>query len=255
MSKRGGGSAFNMLSVVLLGLTAVMCLCYAMYLVPGLPLPFAAPTRVTALRLPTATPTTPGLPTLPPTWTPTVTGTPTETPLPPTETMTPGPTSTRYTYTPIPTRTQTPTPGPSPTPSPTRSQYPYTAQVTYQPSPIQPCGSSYILGTITDLSGQPVTTRDIIIHVEGDADIDTGSLMHPGEGVRGNKLDGPSPYIGMGFGPSAWSVVINLNGTSAGTWFVWLMGPGGAQLSDRIELNLQSACAYSAGIVRFQQNH
>lgn len=181
-----------------------------------------------------------------------MTGTPTETPPPPTITSTPPEsTATRPIPTRLPTRTPTPTYGPSPTITPTRSKYPYTAEVTYQPSPINACGASYILGTITDLAGQPVTAGSMVIHVEGDGDIE--SAMHPGEQARGNRIDGPSPFTGMGFGPSAWNVVLNLSGTSAGTWRVWLVQSG--QASDMIEIRLESSCVRSSAIVRFQQNH
>ncbi len=89
-----------------------------------------------------------------------------------------------------------------------------------------PCGSTYVLGTITDLAG---------------------------EQFRGKGVEGPSPFAGLGFGPSAWSVAINYSGTSAGVWTVWLIHAG--QASDRIPVQLQSSCAYSSAIVRFQQNH
>jgi hypothetical protein len=248
MIKSGNRSAFNVLATVLLGLTALSCVCYTtVFFMPSLAGPFALlpPTSSSASPTPTWA--------LPPTWTATPEGVPTETPTP-FATFTPEATNTpRMTITPAPTRTKTVTPGPSPTITPTRSKYPYTAAVTYQPSPVNACGSSYILGTITDLSGQPVTTNNMIVHVEGDGDIDTGYALHPGEQVRGNKVDGPSPHTGMGFGPSAWDVVINLSGTSAGTWRVWLIQ--GGQVSDQIEIRLESTCAYSAAVVRFQQNH
>lgn len=250
MARRRGRSPFDLLSVVLLGFTALACVCYTtVFFVPSLAGPFAAlqPTRVVDLSSPTPTWE------LPPTWTPTPPGIPTDTPTP-FATFTPEATNTpRMTITPAPTRTKTVTPGPSPTITPTRSKYPYTAEVTYQPSPINACGATYILGTIMDLSGQPVTTSSMVIHVEGDGDIETGNELHPGTQVRGNKPDGTSPYAGMGFGPSAWDVVINLSGTSAGTWRVWLVQ--GGQMSDRIEINLQSSCSQSSAIVRFQQNH
>jgi len=115
------------------------------------------------------------------------------------------------------------------------------------------CSGSDIVGTITDLEGKPVTRKSMIIHVEGDADIDTGYQLHPGEQFRGNRVDGVSPAIGTGFGPSGWNVVINRSGTSAGTWLVWLIE--GGQVSDKIEVRLQSDCAFSSAIVRFQQNH
>ena len=246
-AKGKGGSAFNVLAAMLLGLSGLVCLCYAAYFVPGLPLPFAAVLPTATVIRPTPTPTWG----LPPTWTPTVTGTPTETPLPFVTSTPEEPTPTRPIPTRLPTRTPTPSPGPSPTPSYTPSKYPFTAEVTYQPSPINSCGASYILGTITDLAGQPVTASGMVIHVEGDAD--TGAAMHPGEQVRGNKMDGPSPFTGMGFGPSAWDVVINLSGTTAGMWRVWLVQ--GGQASDIIEIRLEETCTRSAAVVRFQQNH
>ncbi len=252
MIKGENGSPFNLLSIVLLGLTLLVCACYGtLFFVPSLAGPLAGPTR--AALLPTSTPTIPGPPTLPATWTPTATDTPVDTPVPVTPSDTPTPTPIRDTITPIPTRTRTVTPGPSPTASPTRSKYPFTAEITYQPSPINPCGSTYVLGTITDLAGKPVTGQDFVIHVEGDADVDTGNALHPGEQFRGKGVKGPSPFAGLGFGPSAWSVAINYSGTSAGVWTVWLIHAG--QASDRIPVQLQSSCAYSSAIVRFQQNH
>ena len=248
MTKGGSGSAFNILSVMLLGLTALACLCYAtLFFVPALAGPFAGPTPVRIVQLPTATPT---LQSLPPTWTPTPPGLPTETSTP-FHTTTPEPTETqRFTITPAPTRTKTVTPGPSPTASPTRSKYPYTAEVTYQPAPAYGCGASVILGKITDLSGQPVTAGNMNIHIEGNADIDI--VLQPGQESIGNKIRGRSPYT-SDLGASAWDTVINLSGTSPGVWLVTLIQ--GRQVSDQIEVHLQGGCADSSAIVRFQQNH
>jgi hypothetical protein len=250
MTKGRSGSAFNILSVVLLGLTALACLCYTtVFFVPTLAGPFAGPTPVRAVQLPTATPT---VLSLPPTWTPTVPGPPTETSTP-FFTTTPEPTETqRFTITPAPTRTKTVTPGPSPTASPTRSKYPYTGAVTYQLDPAYGCGGSVIMGTITDLAGQPVTAGSIAIHVEGDGDVDTGGELHPGQEFRGGKMRGASPYTGI-LGPSSWNVIINLSGTTAGTWRVWLIR--GGQISDQIEVHFSGACGQSSAVVRFQQNH
>jgi low affinity Fe/Cu permease len=58
----------------------------------------------------------------------------------------------------------------------------------------------------------------------------------------------------MNYGPSAWDVIINLSGTAAGTWQVWLV-QNGQQASARIQVQLQSDCSRSAAMVRFQQNH
>lgn len=248
MTKGGSGSAFNILSVVLLGLTALACLCYTtLFFVPTLAGPFAGPTPVRAVQLPTATPT---VQSLPPTWTPTAPGIPTETSTPFIP-STPEPTETqRPTITPAPTRTKTVTPGPSPTASPTRSKYPYTAEVTYQPAPAYGCGASVILGKITDLSGQPVTAGNMRIRIDGDADIDL--TLNPGQEAIGNKAKGRSPYT-SDLGASAWDVVINLAGTSPGVWRVTLIQD--RQVSDIIQVQLQGGCADSSAVVRFQQNH
>ena len=249
MNRGGTGAAFNILSVVMLGLTALACVCYTtLFFVPGLAGPFAGAPRVGAVVLPTATPTS----IFPATWTPEPTSPPEDTPTP-FVASTEEPTEVRPTITLLPTRTKEPTPGPSPTPSPTRSKYPFTAEVTYQASPIQPCSSAYILGTITDLEGKPVTDKSIIVHVEGDADIDTGGTLHPGEHFRGRRVEGRSPFTGLLNDPSAWDVEINQGGSAPGTWFVWLIK--GGQISDRIEIRLEEECAGSAAIVRFQQNH
>ena len=250
MSQGRNGPVFNILAVVMLGLTALMCLCYTtVFFVPGLAGPFAGGPGAAQARVPTTTPTAKSL--LPSTWTPTVASPATETPTPfivsTLEPETPRPT---ITFGPRPTRV---TAGPSPTPSPTQSPYRYTHEVTYQPSPINPCGASYIVGTITDLQGKPVTTSDMIVHVEGDADIDSGLMLHPGQQFRGERVEGRSPLTGMGFGPSAWNVVINLSGTAAGTWYVWLIQ--GGQQSQKVQVQLKGECADSSAVVRFTQNH
>jgi hypothetical protein len=251
MSKGGGGPVFNILAVVMLGLTALMCLCYtSVFFVPGLAGPFAGGPSAAQARVPTLTLTPESL--LPPTWTPTETSLPVETETP-FIVSTPGPTDTPRPTITFPPRPSRVTAGPSPTPSSTLAPYRFTHEVTYQPSPINPCGATYIVGTITDLEGKPVTSNNMIVHVEGDADIDTGGSLHPGEEFRGNRVQGRSPLTGMGFGPSAWDVIINLSGTSAGTWTVWLVQNG--QASEKVQLRIQSDCADSSAIVRFTQNH
>jgi hypothetical protein len=250
MNRAGTGRVFNTLALAMVGLTVMACLCYStLFFVPDLAGPFAGRPSWAQL-LPTSTPTVGSL--LPPTWTPEATPTPQDTATP-FIVSTPEPTEDRPTITPAPTRTRAPTPGPSVTPSPTRSKYAFTHEVTLQPSPINPCGASYILGTITDLEGKPVTAANMLIHVEGDADIDTGGGLHPGEQFRGRRVEGRSPFTGLGFGPSAWSVVINQAGTSAGTWLVWLVRNG--QASERVEVRLQGECSFSTAVIRFQQNH
>jgi len=251
MNKGGNGPVFNILAVVVLGLTALMCLCYtSVFFVPGLAGPFAPGLSAAQARTPTITPTPESL--LPPIWTPTVTRPPVETETP-FIVSTPGPSETPRPTITFPPRATRVTPGPSPTPSSTVSPYRFTHEVTYQPSPVNACGASLILGTITDLEGKPITSGNMIVHVEGDADVDTGFSLHPGEEFRGNRVQGRSPLTGMGLGPSAWDVVINLSGTTAGTWTVWLVQNG--QASEKVQIRLQDTCADSSAVVRFTQNH
>lgn len=117
-----------LVTIVVLVLTVLTCLCYlTIFINPNMPLnPFPPP------RGASATPTrteVPAGPTFPPTWTPTHTATPTNTPIP-TDTPTVTPTST---HTPTPTSTPTATRTPRPpatatathTPAPTATPWPY----------------------------------------------------------------------------------------------------------------------------------
>ena len=93
MSKSGTESVWNALSLILLGLTALTCLCYAtVFLTPALAGPLSWPPPIDQGALPSGMPTPPS-PIWPPTWTPTVTRTPhpTNTPV---KINTPAPTST-----------------------------------------------------------------------------------------------------------------------------------------------------------------
>ena len=163
------------------------------------------------------------------------------------------PTATEYRPTASLPPTHTRTPRISPLASPTRSVPLYSIEVTYQPSPINPCGASYILGTLTDMDGQPITSSSFVIHVEGDGDIDTGYALHPGEQYRGTRVEGRSPFTSMGFGPSAWSVALSQTSTAVGTWYVWLTRD--SQLSQLVEVHLRPDCTTSSAAVQFRQNH
>jgi hypothetical protein len=248
MNRSANNIPFNLLALIMLGLTALACLCASgIFLVPALAGPFAGPPRYD-LRLPTGMLT--ATPLFPPTWTPTFTPIPLDTATP-FATNTPGPTDTPFAvYVPI---TSTKKVTVTPTPRETLPPWKFFGTVTLQASPINPCGSSYIIGTIADLDGKPFTSSIITIHVEGDADIDTGLQLHPGDQYRGKRVEGRSPFGGMGLlnDPSAWSVVINQSGTSAGTWYVWLLQGGVA--SNKVEVRLGSDCGSSAAVVRFAQ--
>jgi hypothetical protein len=165
------------------------------------------------------------------------------------------PTATEYrpTASLLPTYTRTPMPGTSPLASPTRPWPLFSVDIIYQPSPVNPCGASYILGMLTDMEGQPITSSRFVIHVEGDGDIDTGYALHPGEQYRGTRVEGRSPFTSMGFGPSAWSVVLSQTGTAVGTWHVWLTRD--SQLSQLVRVHLRPDCTTSSAVVQFRQNH
>ena len=151
-----------------------------------------------------------------------------------------------------PTHTRTPMPGTSPLASPTRSWPLFSVDIIYQPSPINLCGASYILGMLTNIEGQPITSSSFVIHVEGDGDIDTGYALHPGEQYRGMRVEGRSPFTSMGFGPSAWNVVLSQTGTVVGTWYIWLTQ--NSQLSELVEVHLRPDCTTSSAVVKFRQN-
>jgi hypothetical protein len=139
--KRSGSASLNVLSLVLLGLTAILFICYFLVLInPQIGYnPFPP-------RLAEVTPSVQPTPTrdLPPTWTPT--SMPTTAP----------------TWTPRPTRTPTRIPGPSPTwpptrtptPQATRSTYPFTCEILYR----RPEYDSWtgVAGHFEDLNGDPL---------------------------------------------------------------------------------------------------
>lgn len=163
---------FNLLSLVMLGLTVITLLCYISIAInPFLPFNPFPPDRVGAFVVATETP----LPTVPPaTWTPTATPTITPTPPPsftPTITPTPEPTS------PPPTRTPTPTV----TPRVTRSPYPFTYELTYE-TPLYGCSWMGVAGTVQDIDGNPLIGYPI--HVWGggiDTVVNSGSKQMYGD--------------------------------------------------------------------------
>jgi hypothetical protein len=148
---------------------------------------------------------------LPATWTPTFTPspTPTYTPTPTlTPSITPTPTST-VTDTPVasPTRTRAPftrTPRP-PTPSP----WTYFAL----PRGCQHSGGTYIEGYVTNPSGEEAGTR-----------VTLGTA--PGSNVVQTLTTGSNRS------PGYYTFVLNANGASPGTWYVWITDVTGRALSD-----------------------
>ncbi|CAG0937417.1 hypothetical protein TFLX_06346 [Thermoflexales bacterium] len=114
-SRRAGksqASTFNSLTLLLLGLTIFMILCYGTIFI--LPNVFFNPLPPYVLALSTIAPTPTIAPTLPPTWTPTRAETIRPSPTRPSVTPTPSRTL-RATRTPLPTDTPTPSVTPTPT--------------------------------------------------------------------------------------------------------------------------------------------
>ena len=155
-----------LVTIVVLVLTVLTCLCYlTIFINPNMPLNPFPPQRGIAGASPTPTRTeVPTGPTFPPAWTPTHTATPTDTPIPtdtptitPTPTYTPTPTSTpTATYTPRPPATATPTH----TPSPTATPWPYVQHgYTYMlPNDKNDAGCSWlgVGGQVYDAQGIPL---------------------------------------------------------------------------------------------------
>ena len=155
-----GTAIFNLLSVLLLGLTGLLVLVYLVILinpyVPFNPFPPSGETVRIGRPAPTPTPTPTFTPALPPTWTPTPTAT--ATPIPsPTPTRTP-------TLTPSPTPTWPPTA--TPTPRVTRAPYPFACQVEYRAN-MYGIPWSGVAGHLQDLDGNPLPGYHVAVNCPG----------------------------------------------------------------------------------------
>jgi hypothetical protein len=127
-AKKSRASTFNTLTLILLGLTIFMMLCYGTIFL--LPTVFFNPLPPYNLALATVAPLPTAVPTLPPTWTPTPATTIKPSPTRPTITSTPS-------RTPRPTRTLLPTDTPTPTITPTPTEDLCKSLVLLGPPPAQ----------------------------------------------------------------------------------------------------------------------
>jgi hypothetical protein len=178
------------LTLLVLGLTALVSLCYlGAFISPSFLsgfLPAARPTTTQAvvLSLPTATPTLPATDTLVPSWTPV-------------PSRTPRPTGTRR-YTPTASRTPGPSPtfpptwtpaGPTGTPPPTRSNYPFALknnEIIYtQYFLSSDCNWLGIAGLVLDKEGNPITGVPVVLNGGGLENIVTYSGNAPAYGESG----------------------------------------------------------------------
>lgn len=223
---------FNVLSLVMLGLTAILLLYYISIAInPFLPFNPFPPERVASYTVATETPTPTPINTPVPTWTPTNTPTITPTPPPsftPTITPTPEPTS------PPPTRTPTPTE----TPRVTRSPYPFTYELTYE-TPLYGCAWTGVGGIVQDIDGNPL--MDYPIHVWGGG-ID--EIVYSG-----------SKQI---YGDSGWEQFFNNAPMEISGVFrvqVHAKNAPHGPLSEEIVLNFPGFCSKSLALIVFIKNH
>ena len=231
---------FNLLSLVILGLTGIMLLCYlAIAVNPYSRLnPLPPPIGAMIVATPTMQPTPSR--TLPATWTPTATPTMTPTPPPsftPTVTLTPEPTNT-----PAPTEeppTPEPdTPTPAPTPRVTRSPQPFTYELRYE-TPYYGCAWAGVAGTVVDIDGNHLTGYPI--HVWGGG-IDV--VVYSGD----KQL----------YGDSGWEQFFN-NAPMAvsGVFRVQIHSKTGTHppISQEIILDFPGYCSSSLARIVFTKNH
>lgn len=223
---------FNILSVVMLGLTLLVIIYYIIIaLNPYTVLnPFQPDKRIIAVvATATATPLPPnsGLPTWTPTTTPTITPTP-----PPSFTPT-----TTLTPTPRPSPTPTPLP-PTPTPRMTRSANPFTYELNYE-TPYYGCSWMGVAGIVENIDGEAL--KDYPIHVWGGGiDVVVNS---------GSKLS---------YGDSGWEQFFNNQPMEVnGVFRVQIHSPYGDHppISEEIVLNFEESCAKSLAYITFTQNH
>lgn len=226
---------FNALAQVLLILTVLLMIYYAIVLVaPGIFLnPFPPLARVAVVPA-----GTPG-----PTNTPTVTPTSTRTPrptntstLPPTLTSTPGVTQTvTGTRTPLPT----PTFGPPPTATPTLAPFNYVARVEYQRAVNYGVNWAGIAGYVFGLDHKHQT--NIVVRAWGDAPL----------GLQGQET---ASGIATQWGISGFE--FNLGDKPAtGAWSVQLLGDDGQPLSDVVHIRMDGDPRTNLALIWFEQNH
>ncbi len=223
---------FNLVSVVMLGLTIITVVCYILIAVnPFLAINPFPPDRnrfVVASITPLATISR----TLAATWTPTPTPTASPTPPPsftPTITATPEPLQA------TPTRTATPTP----TPRVTISPWPFTSKVEYE-TPLHGCAWMGVAGTVEDLDGNPL--KGYPIHIWGgglDVVINSGDdQMYGDSGWEQYFLDRPTAVNGV------FRVQIHSKDN-----------PNHPPISGEIILNFPGYCSQSLARVTLIKNH
>lgn len=228
-----GSRLFNVLSLVMLGLTIITIFCFILIAVnPYLPInPFPpAPREVAVVATNTPTPTIESTPIA--TWTPTLT--PTVTPTPP-ATFTRTPTSTPTPVTPSPTATATATA----TPRVTRSPWPFTYELEYE-TPYYGCAWLGVAGTVQTIDGDPL--NGFPIHIWGggiDVVVNSGTKQIYGDsGWEQFFLSQPQELNGI------FRVQIHSRDN-----------PNHPPISEEVVLNYPGYCSKALALVTFTLNH
>lgn len=243
MLSRIGDRVALLVTIVVLLMTVLTCLCYlTLFINPRIPLNPFPPPREAAAASPTPTSGVPARPTFPPSWTPTLTATPTDTPLPtdtPTITSTPTdtPTSTftpTATWTPRPPPTATPTKAPTPTPTP----WPYFLDsMSAKANDLNEAGCSWL-----GVAGR--------IYGAGIAEIQAGI------GVRVSS-NGWTYTSGFGstsvYGSPGWEVYLD-DHPKAGVWYAQVVDVNGSALSEKVTFQTIDNCYTNLTIIDFRKS-
>jgi hypothetical protein len=242
----GRTQIYNVITAVLLGLTAVACITVLVSAATTLaqnqgvvePTPFVFPSATPGVDDPTpnATWTAGPLPTGTATVTPSIT--PSVSPVP-SETPTPEPTSTRRpTVTPTPTITPTPTRTPLASATPTRTPFEYALRggaVTFTSNYANNAGCNWagIAGLVFDRNGQHKV--GVVVHLTGGGlDVITTS---------GSKT---------AYGTSGWEIYLD-NKPIVGTFFIQLETGTGQPLSEKITVSTVASCNSNLALLFFDQ--
>lgn len=234
---------YNIVSILMVALTVIMCCVVSVLLFQSNPLEQISiiPEEPTLFVLPTETPTQPG-PTVNPSWTPSPTTTQTATTTvtyTPTVTKTPTPTNTP-TGTAEPTASDTPTPTITLTPTNTSQPSPYdyvlqNNKVRYQSNFANSAGCNWagLAGQVFDINGNHKT--GLRVHITGggiDDRITTGSNTN--------------------YGTSGWERSVN-NAPTGGVFYVQLESSSGVLLSAVVTVQMFQSCDMNLALVNFVQ--
>lgn len=268
----GRGIVFNVITVIFLLLTALIC----GYIVINLATQTNPVGETSVVQVPTLI----ELPSVTPTFTPTLTPVPTDTPTwtpSPTFTLTPTltftlptvPPTNTFTFTPVPSLTPTNTLIPSLEPSATITNT-LVPTLTDTPAPTETFGPNLITQepTVPPPSPFPFQQREQTLYTINFAN--TAGCLWQGIGgqvfdTQGLPLTGINVHVfGAGidsftvsgsntlYGPSGWEVPV-ANGVNISTYFVEIQTQAGTIISPPIQVTFAADCARNLALVNFEQ--